>query len=249
MRVVFLHLVASVILIVIGLQNQQERFEFMPEIQFCFHTKQEIIVTTNLKLISACRIWKFWVIVLRLFERVDHSEYIKMWISWTFIRKSIRSYYKLIQFSMSLPPRTSIKAFACCCLRKGTQIMEISFAFTSETKTKPVRGKNLSISHLCRIYCLFYVELLIVCFHCSVQLLYTFRKASSINDQKRGTVPNMTRAQLLIAHTKRGLVETYRNLLHHVITRSIVPNNFYLLARFYEPQSILDIDTMKHHSC
>jgi hypothetical protein len=56
--------------------------------------------------------------------------------------------------------------------------MEISFAFNNTiTKQKPgerEEKKNLSISRLCRIYCPFYVELLIVSCYClaSIFVLY-----------------------------------------------------------------------------
>lgn len=42
MRVVFLHLFASVILIIIVLQNENERFDFMPEKRLYFHAEQEV---------------------------------------------------------------------------------------------------------------------------------------------------------------------------------------------------------------
>lgn len=117
---------------------------------------------------------------------------------------------------------------------KGTQIMEISFALTKRSQNNGKLGrtkkKNLSISHLCRIYCLFHVELLIVSllfrfylyfhpaavWHFAKKIQRLAEWASSINDQKRDTVPNMTRRSITKCSTrKRFLCENYRNLLHN----------------------------------
>lgn len=125
--------------------------------------------------------------------------------------------------ALSNPTKFCIK-FSHAALEKALKLWKLVLPSRNETKTKGSSAqlglkKLINLSFMSDLLPFFYVELLIVSLpHCSIQLSSVqlpqiFRKAvcSSINDQKRDIVPNMTRDQLLRQgiHEKRFLFEIY----------------------------------------